>query len=522
MVVSTVTPIIGLCLIVGMARDSAWSMVIVLLLLPVFASAVSASSGSMVTAGSGGVAIIGLPGHQGDTVSFSSLIHNEGDSSGTAYLRLNSSNQTFIGEEVVIEPGSSREVVAIFALSEIGLIDVHWEVISNDSSVSENLSGISQISIEEPQGLYVDILDSSWTFEDGLDISFRTILDEGRGRDVSIELIGHSGSDTQLLKSFESFLTPGIRQFSLSLGSPSISSVSIRLNPVDWISHGTALDEIVVSPPEISGTIEITSVTPEIPSAGDTVSIDVIISNTGTDRINSGNIRLISSASGIVLAEMNSPSVQTNSEILSTISIKSWPTGNPVDIRAEWYSDSLISEFDNSVISNNIVTSTNSEIPWISISLGGAIGILISIAMRSASRGRRKSVSMKKTKKVIQKENIEEEPEEKREVNCPECGRALLVPKSYSGRARCAPPCSTEFLVIPEKSVENEEFEIEDIEFDDDISREEKESNLLISKSKDDLLECPSCGQMLKVPISKRPATARCPACGSEFEALEG
>ncbi|MEC7041685.1 MAG: hypothetical protein VXW89_00060 [Candidatus Thermoplasmatota archaeon] len=40
--------------------------------------------------------------------------------------------------------------------------------------------------------------------------------------------------------------------------------------------------------------------------------------------------------------------------------------------------------------------------------------------------------------------------------------------------------------------------------------------------SKDDLLECPSCAQILKVPISKRPATARCPACGSEFEALEG
>ena len=213
----------------GMARDSTMSIVVAILLLPVFASTISASSGSMVTAGSGGVAIIGLPGHQGDTVSFSSLIHNEGDSSGTAFLRLNSSNQTYVGEQVVIEPGSSREVVAPFLLSEIGLIDVYWEVISNDSLVSENLSGHSQINIEKPQELHVHILDSSWTSDDGLEISFRTILDEGRSREVSVELTGHSGSNSQLLQSFESFLTPGIRQFSLSLGSPSISSVFLLI-----------------------------------------------------------------------------------------------------------------------------------------------------------------------------------------------------------------------------------------------------------------------------------------------------
>ena len=123
----------------GMARQGVLSILIALLLLPAFATTISASSGSMVTAGSGGVAVIGLPGHQGDTVTFSTLIHNEGDVSGTAFLSLNSSNQTYFGEEVVIEPGSSREVLAFFPLSEIGLIDIFWEVLSNDSSVSENL-----------------------------------------------------------------------------------------------------------------------------------------------------------------------------------------------------------------------------------------------------------------------------------------------------------------------------------------------------------------------------------------------
>ena len=505
-----------------MARDGALTLAITILLLPLFAFAVTASSGSMVTAGSGGVAVIGLPGHQGDTISFSTLIHNDGDAIGTAYLRLNSSNQTFAGEEVVIEPGSSREVIAPFVLSEVGLVDVYWEVISNDSLVSTNLSGHSQISIEKPQELYVEILDTSWTSDDGLEISFRTILDEGRNRDVSVELNGISGSNSQLLQRFDSFLTPGIRQFSLSLGSPSVSSVSITLTPIDWISHDIAVDEIEVSPPEISGKIEIISISPQTPSAGDSVSIDVLISNTGTDIINSGTIRIISSATGIILAEMNSPALQTDSDFSSSFSIEFWPTGNPVDIRAEWYSEFLISDYDNSVISNNVVSSSNSELPWITIGVGILIGILVSIAMRSATKGSRKSVSIKKETKVDKNENVSPNIEEKREVYCPECNRALLIPESYSGRARCAPPCSTEFQVYPKEIIENGEIETDDIEFDEGISDEESESNILVSMSSDDLLECPSCDQILKVPISKRPATARCPACGSEFEALEG
>ena len=505
-----------------MARDGALTLAITILLLPLFAFAVTASSGSMVTAGSGGVAVIGLPGHQGDTISFSTLIHNDGDAIGTAFLRLNSSNQTFSGEEVVIEPGSSREVIAPFVLSQIGLVDVYWEIISNDSLVSENLSGYSQISIEEPQELYVEILDTSWTSDDGLEISFRTILDEGRNRDVSVELNGISGSNSQLLQRFDSFLTPGIRQFSLSLGSPSVSSVSITLTPIDWISHDIAVDEIEVSPPEISGKIEIISISPQTPSAGDSVSIDVLISNTGTDIINPGTIRIISSATGIVLAEMNSPVLQTDSDFSSTFSIEFWPTGNPVDIRAEWYSEFLISDFDNSVISNNVVPSSNSELPWITIGVGILIGILVSIAMRSATKGSRKSVSIKKDKKADKNENVDPNIEEKREVYCPECNRALLVPQTYSGRARCAPPCSTEFQVYPKEIIENGEIETDDVEFDEGISDEESESNILVSMSMDDILECPSCDQILKVPISKRPTTARCPACGSEFEALEG
>ena len=97
----------------------------------------------------------------------------------------------------------------------------------------------------------------------------------------------------------------------------------------------------------------------------------------------------------------------------------------------------------------------------------------------------------------------------------------MLIPQSYSGRARCAPPCSTEFSVDIENN-QDEDAISETLELVDDISSDDSVSESLISKSKEDLLDCPSCGQILKVPLSKRPVTARCPACRSEFEALEG
>ena len=42
------------------------------------------------------------------------------------------------------------------------------------------------------------------------------------------------------------------------------------------------------------------------------------------------------------------------------------------------------------------------------------------------------------------------------------------------------------------------------------------------ARSVDDLLSCPSCDQTLKIPISRRPVKARCPACRSEFLAEVG
>ena len=476
----------------------------------------------MVSAGSGGVAIVGLPAHQGDDLIFSSLIHNEGEETGSVRLSLSiPGSESIVGEEVFIDPGSSREVQTILTLPFSGIMNVSWEIISSNSNVSENLSGISSISVDEPQNLDVEIIDTSWTFADGLDLSFRSILEEGRERQVSIEVSGISGSDNILLQRFDAILSPGMRHFSLSLGSPDISSLLVMITPFEWVSDSVATDQIDVSKPIISGSVEILSLNPEVPSSGESVSVVVQISNTGTDPIGAGKIRLISLSTGIVLEEKSTSSISTLSESSETLTIQSWPEGNPVDIRAEWISDEIVTEFEISVISNIIVTTSDTEIPWLALVIGAVSGILLAIALRSANKGRSNSVGLNSKKKLkTVKKNLEEP--EKREVNCPECSRALLVPYSYSGRARCAPPCSTEFSVLMEVNDDEnpmeEENDIEEIE-EEQI---ESEKDTLVARSNDDLLDCPSCNQVLKVPLSKRPATARCPACKIEFEALEG
>ena len=505
-----------------MAGGRAMSILIVILLIPVFSLTVSATSGSMVTAGSGGVAIVGLPAHEGDNLTFSSLIHNEGDVSGSVQLSLSLADGTAVlGDEVLIEPGSSREVKTVLFLSHSGQINVSWEIISSDSMVSDNLSGISQISVDEPQNLEIEFLDSSWTLANGLECTFRTILGEGRERIVSIEVTGISGSNEIVIQRYDAQLSPGTRHYTLELGSPQISSLSVSAIPSEWVSNSSAFDQIEVVMPQISGNIEIISITPELPTSGDSVSVEVRISNSGNDPIETGRIRLISSASGIVLEDVSTSVVLSSSESIKTLTIQSWPDGNPVDLRAEWISGEVVSEFEISVISNIVVSSSDSEIPWLALTIGGCTGILVAIAMRSALSGREKPVKTARKDKSKSAKKVVEETE-KREVNCPECDRALLIPRSYSGRARCAPPCSTEFSVSPEYEDEQQSIEKESIS--EKVPEEDNISTIesLVAVSNDDLLDCPRCGQALKVPLSKRPATARCPACRAEFEALEG
>jgi uncharacterized protein YbaR (Trm112 family) len=51
-----------------------------------------------------------------------------------------------------------------------------------------------------------------------------------------------------------------------------------------------------------------------------------------------------------------------------------------------------------------------------------------------------------------------------------------------------------------------------------DKSNEEPEK-LNVVKSSEDILNCPTCDQALRVQIEKRPVMSRCPVCKTQFMA---
>ena len=84
---------------------------------------------------------------------------------------------------------------------------------------------------------------------------------------------------------------------------------------------------------------------------------------------------------------------------------------------------------------------------------------------------------------------------------------------------RC-PACSNSFEVGVREEIE---IIADRPAIDEEMESKETEENLdIFSASDNDILSCPSCDQLLKVPLVKRPVMSRCPACRCEFMALGG
>ena len=239
-------------------------------------------------------------------------------------------------------------------------------------------------------------------------------------------------------------------------------------------------------------------------------------------------MRLIDAATDYVLADQILIDIESQSSNDFDVTISPWPSGNPVVIRAVVTAEDIL--FENTLSIESTVTVEDVagvEVPWIPIGIGTAIGLVLAITARSAFKERKSSPIKNRLSKQDKRKQETSEDDRKREVECPECSRSLLIPWAYDGRARCAPPCSTEFTVPDPPSIEtfSEEEVIEEIpeplEQLHDAS-EVDEPDMLFSMSTTDLLDCPSCSQTLKAGLDLRPVLIRCPVCKTEFEAREG
>ena len=92
-------------------------------------------------------------------------------------------------------------------------------------------------------------------------------------------------------------------------------------------------------------------------------------------------------------------------------------------------------------------------------------------------------------------------------TKCSNCGLQLYHSK-FDQNVRC-PACST--MNAPGRTKKTDPL--------DNKGNSSFQETEMTASSSNDIISCPQCAQALKVPLSRRPVMARCPACKCTFEA---
>ena len=161
------------------------------IVLTLFSVPVSAEGEKMFyPAGSSEITIVGEPVHVGDQLTASILVNNRGSDPGSVRLVLSdrSGSNLSVGEDVLINPGSSREVSTPFTPVSAGALELSWHVSSEDGGVSSELNGSFDVQVHEPQTLGLSFDSVQWTLSDGLDCQISVSLTEGRSRAANVSV----------------------------------------------------------------------------------------------------------------------------------------------------------------------------------------------------------------------------------------------------------------------------------------------------------------------------------------------
>ena len=173
-------------------------------------------------AGSSDIAVTGEPVHVGDELIASILVKNQGSNSGSVRLVLSDStgSNLWVGEEVSINPGSSREVSAPLVPASSGALELNWEVTSDDGGVSAELNGSFEVQVYESQTLGLGFDSVEWTLSHGLDCEISASLSDGKQRDVNLSVSLVSQGVAEEVQRFDITLDPGLRTLLWTWANP--------------------------------------------------------------------------------------------------------------------------------------------------------------------------------------------------------------------------------------------------------------------------------------------------------------
>lgn len=271
-------------------------------------------------------------------------------------------------------------------------------------------------------------------------------------------------------------------------------------------------------------TIDQTTVQAAEPMADDLVEVTMVLSNRGESLLPAGSITIhdgLRRPLGIV----PTPEMGVGSTNEVTLDI-TWPPEQLVTLDLLWMVGEIEVIEEVSVTSGAVEPSesTQSGVNGRSVIAGVGVGLGVLMLMMIIRVWRAAAPNP-----VVNRQGHDEETDPSSqpetippnvEVGCPECAQILRVPGTYQGRIRC-PACDHRFQVDSKEQPNTapdvvERSSSKEAQVTTTTTAEEPEAS-----SSSDVIACPSCTARLKVPLERRPTRARCPACRTEFRALE-
>ena len=479
------------------------------------------------SAGEALIAITGEPAYIGDILTASILVENGGDSEGSVMLSLYDTDSTvlFSGEPVLISPGSSREISVDFNFSSYGEKWFQWNINSDLGGVSPDLSGNHTITILPHQQVRLGLSSGDWSVSNGLSIDYWISLTDGPQRNVQVSISEFESGISKELQKFTITLNQGVRQLEIKITDPSpgLDRIKISVDPLSWYSEQIPdLDVQLISPQPI---IEISSCTqsPDVLEFSDTLIITCTITNTGNSDSLPGHISLSRVSDGYIFSDSGLSMVQLNvgEEKSISLTVPNWQDEGTTALQVK-FSSAVSTSSGSIAVQANQRPLEGFEIPFdpTAALLGAVSGLVLMMILlafwrvateRTPDTEKKKLESTSRIEKRMKSNNIE--------ASCPTCSQRLSIPGDHVGRVRC-PACSNSFEVGVREEIK--------ISTDPPAIKEKMESKYteknvdIFSSSDSDILSCPSCEQLLKVPLAKRPVMSRCPACRCEFMALGG
>ena len=522
----------------GSAAVVTRKFIVFILALTLLSTATSAedSEKRFTPAGATDVAVVGEPVHVGDELTASILVHNRGSETGSVRLVLNDSNGLSLsqGEHIAISPGSSREVSASLVPTSAGTTSMSWEVVSDDGGVSSQLRGSLDLLVYEAQSLDLNFGEADWTLAGGLNSQISVALSAGDSRDVNISVsLGFQGVDNEVQR-FTVTLDPGLREIYLDLGGPQADSLSVTIEPRGWTTFNSPANltwQVDLAAPSISPSVELGPLDPEKPEPGQSVSLPYWLNNSGDTKTLPGELRVVRTSNGMLLAERTVSTVSASGSSSGTVEIDLWPDSQIIEVEVIWFMDgSAVSEplfVESSVQGGDRLTLPFDIMAAFYGALSGFAVVLVGvIAWRTVSE--RTPSTEGGGGKVLRDSRITrrlENAPSKREVLCPGCEQRLNIPSEHTGTVRC-PACTTQF------STETDYDDLtapppndalpQNPEFSEAPPDSEPIPSWPVARSTEEILSCPECDQRLRIQLERRPVHSRCPACRTEFMAELG